>query len=107
MTEPSAAQDRPAGQIVQLTPSVHRRVAVHGSGGVSATIVVVARQGLVWLSVLPPFTWEIILKPGQVDELARTLKLAQQDATRMAPATRKRMPHPDQAIIRKVTGGGS
>lgn len=70
-------------------PHVHHRVAVQGSGGVTATIVVFARQGTVLMSIVPPFTWEAIMDPETVDELIRTLELAQADARKM-PLTRER-----------------
>ncbi len=60
-----------------------RRVFTMGSGGVNTTIVVVARQGKVWLSIDPPFTWEAILESEKVDELVRVLRQAENDATRM------------------------
>lgn len=107
MTEPSSTQDRPAGLSPQITSSVHRRVAVPGSGGVSATIVVVARQGRVWLSITPLFTWEAILEPSRIDELTHTLELAREDAKKMAAAPPQRASHRDQAVIRKITGKGS
>lgn len=99
-------QDPAAGQCAQVTSAIHRKIAVHGSGGVSATIVVVARQGRVWLSIMPPFTWEAILEPSTVDTLLRTLELAREDAENMAAAPQKRTPHLSQAVIRKITRNG-
>jgi hypothetical protein len=32
------------------------------------------------MSIMPPFTWEAILDPGEVDELVRKLTRAAQDA---------------------------
>jgi hypothetical protein len=66
-----------------------RRVAVEGSGGVSATVIVVARRGQVWISIMPPFTWEAILEPIKVDELMHNLALAQEDAKRTTAAREK------------------
>ncbi|MGH3976075.1 MAG: hypothetical protein ACRDS9_22525, partial [Pseudonocardiaceae bacterium] len=62
---------------------VHRKVPVKGSGGVSATVVVRVQKGQVWVSIVPPFTWEAIMEPVKVDELIRTLGLAREDAQRM------------------------
>ena len=76
--------DQPA--VTHISAAVHRRVAVRGSGGVTATIVVFARQGTVLVSISPPFTWEAIMDPEQVDELIRALGLAQDDATKMLSA---------------------
>lgn len=103
MTELSPTQDPHAGQSTQAVPSAHRKVAVHGSGGVSATIVVIARQGRVWLSVIPPLTWEAILEPIQVDELTHALELAREDATKMAAASKNGVSL-DRAVIREITG---
>lgn len=68
---------------VHMGPAVHRRVLTMGSGGVRAIVVVVARQGKVWLSIDPPFTWEAILEPEKVNELVRVLGQAEDDAKRM------------------------
>lgn len=73
-----------AGKGVQhARPAVHRRISTMGSGGVHATVVVVARQGKVWLSIDPPFTWEAILEPEKVMELVGILGQAEDDAKRM------------------------
>jgi hypothetical protein len=69
--------------------AVHRRVSVRGSGGVTATVVVVARRGWVMMSIDPPFTWETIMDSENVDELIRTLGLAQSDAKKMPLAPKK------------------
>jgi hypothetical protein len=74
-----------------LTPyssmGVPRRVCVKGMEGVNATVVVTVVQGKVWVSISPPFTWEAIMEPVKVDELMHVLKLARDDAKKMA-ATR-------------------
>ena len=57
-----------------------RIMTATGSGGVAATVIVTVRRGFVWISIMPPFTWEAILDPGQVDELVQTLTLAGKDA---------------------------
>jgi hypothetical protein len=59
---------------------VHRKVAVKGSGGVSATVVVTVQQGQVWMSIQPPFTWGAIMEPRNVAELIKTLTLAAERA---------------------------
>lgn len=63
-------------------------MSVKGSGGVSATVVVTAQHGQVWVSIVPPFTWEAIMEPVKVDELIRTLGLAREDAKRMVNSKR-------------------
>lgn len=61
---------------------VHHNVTVAGNGGVTATVVLTVRRGQVWLSIQPPFTWEAIMGPGKVEELVRTLGLANEEAKR-------------------------
>lgn len=78
---------RPGGNTgdshVQRSGSVvYRKVSVKGSGGVTATIVVTAQRGKVWVSIEPPFIWEAIMEPEKVDELIRTLGQAGDDAKR-------------------------
>ena len=75
----------------QVVWAAHRKVSVKGTGGVAATVVVIAQRGQVWVSIQPPFTWEAIMEPGKVDELIKTLGLAREDATRMVSG--KRMSH--------------
>jgi hypothetical protein len=70
-----------------------RTVAVKGSGGVSATVVVTVRRRHVWVSIQPPFTWEAILVPEKVDELMRILAQAQEAAREQSP------PSPDVASL--------
>ena len=101
VAEASPTQNRPVRQSAQLATAVHCRVAVQGSGGVSATIVVIARQGRIWLSITPPFTWEAILEPIAIDELTRTLELARMDAAKMS-ADPEKPTFP--ATVRKITG---
>jgi len=65
------------------TRSVHRKVSVEGSGGVAATVVVVAQQGQIWVSITPPFTGAAIMESGKVDEVIHTLAQARDDAKKM------------------------
>ncbi|MGH4008874.1 MAG: hypothetical protein ACRDTH_12080 [Pseudonocardiaceae bacterium] len=87
MTSPSPHQAQPEdtdnGQATYTGSVAHRKVSTKGSGGVSATVVVIAQQGKVRVSITPSFTWEAIMEPGKVDELIRTLTLAREDAKRM------------------------
>ena len=66
-----------------------RTVSVTGSGGVTATVVVTVQRGMVWLSIQPPFTWEAIMDPDNVDELMQTLAQAQAEARRIAERCRR------------------
>lgn len=88
MTDPAPKNVQPEdtgnGQATSTGSVVHRKVLVKGSGGVSATIVVTAQQGQVWVSIVPSFTWEAIIEPAKVDELIRTLGLAREDAKRLS-----------------------
>jgi hypothetical protein len=68
------------GRGSHLPSPMPRVVAVAGSGGIAATVIVTVRRGFVWMSIMPPFTWEAILDPGKVDELVGTLTLAGKDA---------------------------
>jgi hypothetical protein len=64
---------------------------VKGSGGVTATVVVVTQRGYARVSIEPPFTWEAIMNPVKIDELIHMLELAREDAKKMA-AARSRWP---------------
>lgn len=59
---------------------------------VPATVVVTVVQATVWMSISPPFTWEAIMDPVNVDELIHVLGLAREDAKRMAAARGTRPP---------------
>jgi len=65
-----------------------RKVCVKGMQGVDAAVVVRVVRGAVWMSIMPPFTWEAIMEPGKVDELIRTLESARGEAERMGAAGR-------------------
>lgn len=84
---PSPHQPQPAefpADHTACTRSVHRTVSVGGSGGVTATVIVVAQRGKVWVSITPPFTSAAIMESGKVDEVINTLALAREDAKKMA-----------------------
>lgn len=68
---------------------MHRKISVIGTGGISATIILTAQQGAVWMSIQPPFTWEAIIEPKKIDELIGTLTQAKEEAKRL-DATGKR-----------------
>jgi hypothetical protein len=102
---PSQAQGPTGRQAATPDSPVHRRVAVKGSGGVPATVIVVARSGHVWVSITPPFTWEAIMEPGKVDELIHTLGLAREDARQLA-STRAAQPQCEgSAVVQGIAGG--
>lgn len=87
MTDPSLrpaqAEDTDNGQVTYAGSAIYRKLSIKRSSGMSATVVVTARRGQVWVSIVPPFTWEAIMEPVKVDELIRTLGLAREDAQRM------------------------
>ncbi len=85
---PSLKQDQP-----EDSPDVHvtcagmgmpRRVSAQATEGVAATVMVTVVQGKVWMSIMPPFTWQAIMDSGQIDELMHVLRLAQDEARRMS-----------------------
>jgi hypothetical protein len=92
MTESSPRKDRPEsppdGQATYPSAVVYRKVAVKAGGEGAATVIVTTQRGQVWVSIVPPFTWEAIMEPGKVDELIQTLGLARDDAKRMAAGRR-------------------
>jgi hypothetical protein len=76
----------PHGRPTWPTMGMHRRVHVKGMEGVDATVVVTVVQGKVWLSISPPFTWEVIIESGKVDEVISMLELARDEAKKVATA---------------------
>lgn len=104
MTEPSSTslqpQEPPDGQAPYAGSAVYRKVAVKGSGGVAATVVVTTHQGQVRVSIVPPFTWEAIMEPVKVDELMHVLGLARETAARSRRPSRG-----DRAVVREIPSG--
>lgn len=100
-------EDPPARQAEYTDSITHRKVSVKGSGGVTATVIVTTQRGQVWLSIVPPFTWEAFMEPGKVDELIHTLGLAGEEARRMAVARSRRASGADEAVVRKITGNSA
>lgn len=89
VANPASVRPRPEDSpVVQggFGDSVHRRITVAGSGGVVATVVVIAQRGWVRVSIMPPFTWEAIMEPPKVDEVIHALALAREDAKKMTTA---------------------
>lgn len=77
--------DRAGGGVpdaVRIGSEIRRRLAVQGTGGVDATVLVVVRGSRVRLSVEPAFTWEAVMPASKVDELVRTLQAARDEAHR-------------------------
>ncbi|MGH7929002.1 MAG: hypothetical protein ACREQV_14530 [Candidatus Binatia bacterium] len=85
-----------------------RRIAVKGMQGVDATVVVTVVQGVVWLSISPPFTWEAIMTPSKADEVIHALELARDEAKKTAAARHGGAPHVGngvRAITRNTANG--
>ena len=64
---------------------ISRRISAEGREGTAATVAITTYRGRVWMSIVPPFTWEAIMDPGSVDELIHALELARDEAKRMVP----------------------
>jgi hypothetical protein len=85
-----------------------RRISVNACQREVATIVVTVVHGTVWMSIVPPFTWEAIMEPGMVDEVIRVLELARDDAKRMAEAARGRRPGPTgRTVVPEIERGAT
>ncbi len=85
--------------------SMPRRVSVNACQGEVATVVVTVVHGTVWMSIMPPFTWEAIMKPEMVDEVIRVLELARDEAKRMTEAARGRRPgHTGKTVVPETRG---
>lgn len=69
--------------------SAPRRARVKGMQGVDAIVAVTVVQDKVWLSISPPFTWEAIMEPGEVDEVISMLELARDEAKNVTTGNRR------------------
>lgn len=85
-----------------LRMSAPRRVVVKGRQGVVATVVVTIYRGEVWLSIVPPFTWEAIMEPGKVDELIHVLGLAREEARQSVAVGVTRMDREGSGVAREI-----
>ncbi|PZS28521.1 MAG: hypothetical protein DLM61_14605 [Pseudonocardiales bacterium] len=75
--------------------------------GADATVVVTVVQDTVWLSISPPFTWEVIMEPGKVDEVISTLELARDEATKVAATHKVSAFRESKAALRAIRSDGS
>jgi hypothetical protein len=85
-----------------LRMSVPRRVVVKGRQGVVATVVVTIYRGEVWLSIVPPFTWEAIMEPGKVDELIHVLGLVREEARQSMTVGITRVDRESSGVTREI-----
>jgi hypothetical protein len=75
----------PPGRTAWPIRGVPCRIRVKGMQGVEVTVVVTVVRDTVWLSISPPFTWEAIMEPGEVDEVISMLALARDEAKKVPP----------------------
>jgi hypothetical protein len=80
-----------------------RRVRVKGMQGVDATVVVTVVRDRVWMSISPPFTWEVIMAPGTVDDVISMLRLAREEASKVATTPKGNPFRGDTAVIQANT----
>jgi hypothetical protein len=107
VTEPSLKQSQGEdGTNKQSTYPCGRlphRIRVTGVQGVDAAVVVTVAQDAVWMSIMPPFIWHIVMEPGKVDELIRTLQAARREVETIGAAGCS--PRADTTIPREITKG--
>jgi hypothetical protein len=97
----------PQGQTTRPIMGAPRRVRVKGMQGVNATVIVTVVKDTVWLSISPPFTWEAIMEPGKVDEVISILKLARDEAKKVAATRNGNACRGGTAVARATTRNGS
>jgi hypothetical protein len=56
----------------------------------------------VWLSIVPPFTWEAIMEPGKVDELIHVLGLAREEARQSMTVGITRVDRESSGVTREI-----
>jgi hypothetical protein len=78
--QPQCSPDVPA---TCKSAGIPRRISASGTEGATASVVVTVQWGQVWLSIVPPFTWEAIMEPAKVEELIHVLGLARDEAQQM------------------------
>jgi hypothetical protein len=79
-----AAQPGASGEEAQpprANASLPRKVLVKATAGEPATVVVTVVQGMVRLSIRPPFVGEAIMTPVMVTEVMQVLAAAREEAT--------------------------
>jgi hypothetical protein len=81
-----------------------RRISVKGREGVAATVVVTTYRGYVWMSIVPPFTWEAIMDPGQVDQLIHALGLAREESNRRVSVGGRKVSSDSNGVVREIEG---
>lgn len=82
-----------------------RRVSVKGREGVAVTVVVTTYRGHVWMSIVPPFTWEAILNSTHVDQLIHALQLAREESNRHVSIGETTLNSKSNGVVREIEGG--
>jgi hypothetical protein len=104
---PSLKQDQPEDSpdvyVTYAGMGMPRRVSVQATERVAATVVVTVVQGKVWMSIIPPFTWQAIMDLGQIDELMHVLRLARDEARRMSLTGGQWVIRADKGPVREIT----
>jgi hypothetical protein len=103
----SQPEDSADEQVTYARTGIPLRVSVKTTGEDHAVVVVTVVQGMVWLSIMPPFTWEAIMEPGNVDELIRVLELAREEAQKMAAMRGRRAVRGNEVAVRAIGRSGS
>jgi hypothetical protein len=67
--------------------------------------MVTAVKGKVWMSIMPPFTWQAIMDSGQIDELMHALRLARDESRRMSLTGGRWVIRADKGPVREITSG--
>lgn len=98
-------EDSPDVYVTCAGMGIPRRVPVQAMEGVAATVMVTVAQGKVWMSIMPPFTWQAIMDSGQIDELMHVLRLARDEARRMSLTDGRWVIRADKGPVREITIG--
>jgi hypothetical protein len=81
-----------------------RKISVKGRNGVAVTVVVTAYRGHVWMSIVPPFSWEAIMEPEHVDQLIHVLELTREESSRRAPTGGAPAVCGSNGVVRQIEG---
>ncbi|MDQ3826685.1 MAG: hypothetical protein M3319_08970 [Actinomycetota bacterium] len=68
-------------------------------------MIVTVVRGAVWMSLMPPFTWEAMMDPRKVDEVIRALESARAEAAIIGAVLGRRLPREAETATRQITKG--
>jgi hypothetical protein len=94
----------PRNRVSHPGDGLPRRVSVKGREGVAVTVVVTTYRGHVWMSIVPPFTWEAIMDPGHIDQLIHVLGLAREESKRGIWPGGARVSRDGNGTVREIEG---